>query len=332
MLKQLVRRVLPHRRDYYRDRFFRRMPSARLLGVLRELGVREGATVFVHARLSALGYLPDGPAGVLQTLRAAVGPTGTIVMPSFPFSASVEEYLATRPTFDVARTPSKSGTITELFRQQPGAVRSLHPTHPIVALGPLARELTEGHEQDDTPCGPSSAFARLAGVDALQLRLGVPIGTLMHHLHEMLDYPNLFLDERVPVPTIDEHGRERVLPVRPYRRGIWQVFYLGEDEGGQRMGVMPRDFPLLYHGRDAVYRDDPARQRAYAELLRIRSEFERAGDTHAVHVNGTWLESFRVRAYMDYGLREGRRLLDAHAHRYDPRTLEALLAAGQYPQ
>src|SRR5881397_1311983 len=42
-------------------------------------------------------------------------------------------YVQKNPKFDLRRTPSKVGPLTEVFRPLPSVVRSLHPTHPVAA-------------------------------------------------------------------------------------------------------------------------------------------------------------------------------------------------------
>ena len=46
---------------------------------LRALGVREGAVVMAHCRLSALGRVVGGAETVVRALLDAVGPAGTLV-------------------------------------------------------------------------------------------------------------------------------------------------------------------------------------------------------------------------------------------------------------
>ncbi|WP_203603573.1 AAC(3) family N-acetyltransferase, partial [Streptomyces sp. SID10692] len=47
------------------------------------LGVRPGDVLLVHASLRSLGPVAGGARGVLAALRRAVGPEGTVVVPSF---------------------------------------------------------------------------------------------------------------------------------------------------------------------------------------------------------------------------------------------------------
>jgi aminoglycoside 3-N-acetyltransferase len=92
-----------------------------------------------------------------------LGTDGLLVVPSFTY---------TIPLFDPQRTPAATGAISEAARAWPGAVRSLHPTHSVVAIGGRAAQLCEGHEQTgalshDSPLARAAAWSGqvlLAGV------------------------------------------------------------------------------------------------------------------------------------------------------------------------
>ena len=67
------------------------------------------------------------------------------------------------------------GMLTELFRRMKGVHQSLHPTHGVAALGPLAAEMTAGHDRAATPSrerGIAAALAGRAGLDLVCLELG----------------------------------------------------------------------------------------------------------------------------------------------------------------
>ncbi len=49
---------------------------------LLDLGVEAGSTVMVHSSLSRLGWVAGGAQAVVMALMDALGPTGTLVMPT----------------------------------------------------------------------------------------------------------------------------------------------------------------------------------------------------------------------------------------------------------
>jgi len=157
---------------------------------LEQLGVRPGDTLMVHSSLSSLGWVDGGPDAVVDALLDAVGPAGLIVMPTLTW-ATVN---AAQPVFHEQLTPSGVGRLTEVFRHRPQAVRSLHPTHSVAALGPDAPTFVAGHERFPTPCAPGSPYGRLVdrGGHVLLIGVGLESLTLMHAFEEWAGVPWLF--------------------------------------------------------------------------------------------------------------------------------------------
>ena len=203
-----------------RDRLFAFTPAdlARRLGAL---GVRPGDIVFVHVAFDRFAGFTGKPTDVLACLRAAVGPAGTILMPSMPFTGGAIDYARSGVAFDARRTPSRMGIVTELFRRTPGTLRSAHPTHPTLANGPLAAELLRDHAQAETPCGAHSPFAKLAEHDARILLVGPGIGVLthFHYIEELLE-PAMpfspFTTERFTIAFTGPEGEARTVTTRLY--------------------------------------------------------------------------------------------------------------------
>src|SRR6266576_7244277 len=93
-----------------------------------DLRLQRGDVVFVHSSLDQLN-LGFPFYRVLTLLRNVIGPEGTMLFPTYPnHRISAYEYLLQDHVFDVKRTPSYAGLLTEFARKQPEAVRSLHPT------------------------------------------------------------------------------------------------------------------------------------------------------------------------------------------------------------
>lgn len=131
---------------------------------LRELGVGPGALIQVHSSLSALGHVEGGAETVVDALLEAVAPGGTVMVPTFNHGQA--------DIFDIRTTPSINGAITEALRKRPEACRSLHPTHPYAAIGPLAEWLTSEH-LDLLTFDVNSPLGKLAARGGLVVLLGV---------------------------------------------------------------------------------------------------------------------------------------------------------------
>jgi aminoglycoside 3-N-acetyltransferase len=158
-----------------------------LIDDLRALGISVGDVVLVHSSLSRLGWVIGDQMAVVDALMAAVGPTGTLVMPTHSAtwtdpaawsnppmpSAWIEIARAEMPAFDPARTPTVAmGAIVECFRTTPGVRRSSHPTASFAALGPQASLIVDDHQLEDD-MGEQSPLGRLYELDAKVLLLGV---------------------------------------------------------------------------------------------------------------------------------------------------------------
>jgi len=172
---------------------------------LLELGVRPGGALLVHSSLKALGPDAGGPAAVIEGLRRALGPDGTLLMPALSYETVTPE----RPFYDARRTPSCVGVIAETYRLVAGVRRSLHPTHSVCASGPLAGELLGAHASDRTPCGVGSPFRLLPQVrgQILMLGCGLAPNTSMHAIEELVAPPYLFGNPVVYTMVLEDGTR-----------------------------------------------------------------------------------------------------------------------------
>ena len=135
--------------------------------------------------MSSIGYVEGGADTVVDAILGVLGPTGTLVVPTFTFDRGSDDY----PVFDPARDPSGMGRVTEVTRTRPGARRSCHLLHSIAALGVHADEITASH-------GPSAwaadgPFWMLNELDAHILLLGVPYlrCTFFHVVEQLVQVP-----------------------------------------------------------------------------------------------------------------------------------------------
>ena len=160
-----------------------------LRAALRHLGIAEGQVVMVHSSFDQFAGFSGKATEVIAVLEDAVGVTGTLLMPTLPFTGTAVEYVSQGPMFDERRTPSRVGLLTELFRRSPGVLRSTHPTHAVAAWGAGAAEMLANHHLARTPCGEGSPYARLLERDGRILFLGAGIEsmTFFHYVEEVLE-------------------------------------------------------------------------------------------------------------------------------------------------
>jgi aminoglycoside 3-N-acetyltransferase len=158
------------------------------------IGLGPGDRVVVHSSLRAVGRAADE---LIDQLLDAVGPQGLVSMPAFTYD---------NETFS-ADTPSRAGALTEVFRTRPGALRSLHPTYSIAAIGEGAAALLDGHERTGATA-VDSPLDRLAASGGFVLLLGVghTANTTAHVGEFHADAPYLDIPFDLDWPT---HGFDR---------------------------------------------------------------------------------------------------------------------------
>jgi len=197
-------------------RAFRSYDPPQLRAALAALGVAPGDTVMLHGGFGGHHGFRGSIEDLTDTVIELLGPQGTLAMVSLPYRSSSLQYLQTMKRFDVRRTPSMMGLISEYFRHRPGVLRSLHPTHPVLALGARAEWLVRGHEDSVYPCGPDTPFGRLLQADGKVVFFNVEFATftffhyLEHHVSPRVPF-RLYTDEQFQVPVIDHAGQSRTV-------------------------------------------------------------------------------------------------------------------------
>lgn len=105
---------------------------------LHKAGVNRGDNLLVHSSLSAMGWVEGGADAVIDGILDVIESEGTVMVPTF-------NYWATE-IFDPQITCGLTGAISETLRRRSMAVRSLHPTHSVSAIGTHASEFTNDHD------------------------------------------------------------------------------------------------------------------------------------------------------------------------------------------
>src|SRR3989449_7833945 len=182
-------------------RTFWAFTAADLCNALQRLGVERGDFLMVHSSFDKFLGFRGGPGEAIRALQDVVGPRGTLMMPTLPFTGSAIEYTSRDLVFDVRRTASRMGFITEVFRRGPEVVRSLHPTHSVAVWGNNVDAIVAGHHVAETPCGRPTPYGRLLEYDGKILFAGVPVSTMtfFHFVEEELE-------PRMPFPVFAPEG------------------------------------------------------------------------------------------------------------------------------
>ena len=149
-----------------------------LIAQLHALGVQPGGVLLVHCAFSKVKPVEGGPAGLIAALQAALGPAGTLVMPSMswddehpfdPRSTPASKKWAWSPIPSGGSRASCAATARIPCRRWPQAARITAP-HPV-----------------EIPHGIDSPVGRVYELDGQVLLLGIghPSDTTIH-LAELL--------------------------------------------------------------------------------------------------------------------------------------------------
>jgi aminoglycoside 3-N-acetyltransferase len=223
------------------------MSDAQLAAALAGIGIRRGATVMVHCSMDDVHRCvpTTNPIKLVRLLQELLGEEGTLLMPTFPFEGRQREYVQKCRTFDVDRTPSRTGLVTEVFRRMPGVIRSMHPTHSVAGWGRHAAELLLSHHEG-TAFGENSPFHRLQRFDGLVVGIGVRLDrgfTILHVAEELHPRSREYAFETEPVEmAIVRKGESRAYELYPLRGDI------GRDVAAIEKGLL-RDGALRYTTR-----------------------------------------------------------------------------------
>ena len=108
-------------------------------------------------------------------------------MPTFTYSFLKNE------AFDMQKSKSTTGTLTEYFRKLDGVKRTMHPTHSVAAAGNLAKQIMDiGKGTFDK----NSIFGKIHKLNGKILLFGVEFHkacTFIHYIEEMHKVPYRYM-------------------------------------------------------------------------------------------------------------------------------------------
>ena len=203
---------------------------AGLAAGLARLGIAQGDTLFIHSSLKSLGYVEGGAQAVIGALQDAVGPQGTLLLPTYYLpggtvraTCEMKDYV-----FDPRRHGTHMGRLPEAFLASGNIHRSIHPTHSVSAWGRHAAGLTEAHHRAPSIFGMGSPWQRFIGCEqAKVLGLGISMGpvTFYHALEDAMGdaFPlPVWEDATKLLACLDHAGRRWEVPVRPFDPAVAQ--------------------------------------------------------------------------------------------------------------
>jgi len=196
-----------------------KITRANLVDSLNSAGLAVGDQAMVHCSMSSLGWLTGGASTVVDTLTAAVGVSGRLMMPTFTYQCDLGPIEPSLPPPSSRRyqqdlsCSKEMGAVAELFRRRPDTHRIDHPGLSFTVWGEGAENLAASHRRFDS-FSPSSPVGSLYN-DGKIVMIGTDFETItMLHLAEYLaavpyqDYQHYYgvASEQKPVVRLRTTG------------------------------------------------------------------------------------------------------------------------------
>lgn len=211
-------------------------------------GVEKDDLLLVHSSSSRIlrsvrKLNPDvGPEDIVESFLNAVGEGGTVLFPTFNFD------FTKGVAFDIDKTPSHMGVITESARKHPRAVRTGHPVYSFSVIGKEA-ESYRGLE-NYSGYGNDSPFSMIHSKGGKIAVLDLPDQnsmTFYHYVEESLNVDYRYLKEFISLyKGVDGKEEERrfAIYVRNLEKGVkTHVDPMGEVlwNKGMYLGCRPKE-------------------------------------------------------------------------------------------
>lgn len=200
--------------------------KAQLVEDLRELGLREGGNVLAHTSLRSIGKIEGGAETLVAAFREVLGPTGTLLVPTFTFDhvdptssehrdaspTDLERMRTLVPPYEEALPASSvrwTGVFPDVVRQQPDSVSSHHPLVSFAAIGANAAFVTQNAPYH-YPLGSNSPLARLhqIGGDILLIGVSHRVNTSLYLAEIWADVPYIHRSCRLKMGVSSSYLRD----------------------------------------------------------------------------------------------------------------------------
>ena len=210
----------------------------KLVETLRQMGVTEDDTIIVHSSMKQLSKCGLGTTEIIELLSQKLCPIGTLVCPTFPLYVAepqgterlTKDMSNVEFVYNVQKSRPWTGDLGRALMKTPNAKRSLHPLNTVTAYGAEVDRIfaKESINSLDLPCGPNSAWAALAELNAKIIMLGVDMTHSLTMIHVAEDcyekeWPMKDWYRRRNFRVVD-HDKEYLVKVRE-RHPKWALSY-----------------------------------------------------------------------------------------------------------
>src|SRR5690606_31060472 len=147
-----------------------------LVTKMKELGLAKGSVVFIHSSMTEFYNYQGTAEELIQKIIDEIGEEGTLLMPAYPPRKNelIKKAQSTNEVvFDVLKTPSGAGYLTEVFRKWPGVKRSINLQHSVCAYGKLADYFTNEHHLSIIAWDEKSPYYKIINENAIIFSFGL---------------------------------------------------------------------------------------------------------------------------------------------------------------
>lgn len=150
------------------------------------MGIQRGANLLLTADLTRVAWLlrkggvAQAPRTFLDAFVDGVGPTGTLVVPTFNYDLKDGE------RYDSALTPPITGALGQSALVHPAFIRTAHPLHSFAVAGALKERFLSAN--DPSSFGPRSPFALFRAEHFVLLGIDMHLNyalSYFHHVEEL---------------------------------------------------------------------------------------------------------------------------------------------------
>ena len=153
-----------------------------LIEQIKNMGIKPSDTVIIHSSMKSIGDVEGGADTVIDAFKDYLAEEGLLLIPALTYKETRKTLL-----FDIENTVPCIGIIPTLAIKRKDGIRSINPTHSIMAFGKKAEEYVAGEENLISPTAKGGCFDRLADVNAkiLLIRVGQERNTFIHAIDEI---------------------------------------------------------------------------------------------------------------------------------------------------
>ncbi len=177
-----------------------------LIEDLTRTGIRKNGTLLIHSSMKAVGEVDGGGDTVLDAFIDHMN-EGLLLFPTHSWSdGNLRDGI-----YNPKTEPACVGILPNLFMKRAGAVRSMHPTHSVTAMGSRAQAYVLRDSDVYTPCPRNGCFAGLYDEDAQLLFLGATLktNTFIHSIEEWMNIPDRINPQPRKIKLLYEDGDVR---------------------------------------------------------------------------------------------------------------------------